>query len=105
MMKKITLLLLLLITFFGYSQDLPITFEAANDSNIIASPGDGGTFALINDVDNLPNGKVGQFDGEPGGALYDHIYVPLTTSLDLAVTNTITFRIKQIGVSGSTITL
>jgi len=103
-MKKITLLLFFLTAFFGFSQDLPITFEDANDSNIIASVDDGGTFNIIDDVDNSGQ-KVGEFTGVVvGGSFtgqYDHIYVPLTTSLDIAATPQISFRVKQVGSSGS----
>ena len=100
-MKKITLLLAMLVVSFGYSQTLPIDFEESDDSNIIASVSDGGTFSIIDDADNTGE-SVGQFSGKVGGALYDHINVPLTTSLDIAATNTISFRVKQTTTEGTT---
>ena len=100
-MKKITFLIALLIISFGYSQELPIDFEESNDSNIIASVSDGGTFNIIADTDNAGE-SVGEFSGKAGGALYDHMYVPLTTSLDIAATNTISFRVKQTSTEGTT---
>ncbi|MDC1342230.1 T9SS type A sorting domain-containing protein [Flavobacteriaceae bacterium] len=100
-MKKITLLLAMLVVSFGYSQTLPIDFEESDDSNIIASVSDGGTFNIIDDADNTGE-SVGQFSGKVGGALYDHINVPLTTSLDIAATNTISFRVKQTTTEGTT---
>ena len=93
-MKKITLLLAMLVVSFGYSQTLPIDFEESDDSNIFASVGDGGTFNIIDDDDNAGE-SVGEFSGKVGGANYDHINVPLTTSLDIAATNTISFIVKQ----------
>ena len=99
-MKKITLLFLLLFASFGYSQTLPIDFEESDDSNIFASVGDGGTFNIIADADT--SGEfVGEFSGKVGGAAYDHINVPLTTSLDIAATNTISFRVKQTSTEGT----
>jgi hypothetical protein len=101
MMKKITLLLTLLVISFGYSQTLPLDFEESDDANIFASVNDGGTFNIIADADN--SGEfVGEFSGKVGGALYDHINVPLTTSLDIAATNTISFRVKQTTTEGTT---
>jgi hypothetical protein len=101
MMKKITLLLTFLVISFGYSQTLPLDFEESDDSNIFASVSDGGTFNIIADADN--SGEfVGEFSGKVGGALYDHINVPLTTSLDIAATNTISFRVKQTSTEGTT---
>ncbi|MDB4851264.1 T9SS type A sorting domain-containing protein [Flavobacteriaceae bacterium] len=100
-MKKITLLLAMLVVSFGYSQTLPIDFEESDDSNIIASVSDGGTFNIIDDADNAGE-SVGEFSGKVGGALYDHINVPLTTSLDIAATNTISFRVKQTTTEGTT---
>ena len=100
-MKKITLLLAMLVVSFGYSQTLPIDFEESDDSNIIASVSDGGTFNIIDDADNTGE-SVGQFSGKVGGAQYDHINVPLTTSLDIAATNTISFRVKQTTTEGTT---
>ena len=100
-MKKITLLLAMLVVSFGYSQTLPIDFEESDDSNIIASDSDGGTFSIIDDADNTGE-SVGQFSGKVGGAQYDHINVPLTTSLDIAATNTISFRVKQTTTEGTT---
>ena len=99
-MKKITLLLAMLVVSFGYSQTLPIDFEESNDSNIFASVSDGGTFNIIDDADNTGE-SVGEFSGNVGGALYDHINVPLTTSLDIAATNTISFRVKQTTTEGT----
>jgi hypothetical protein len=99
-MKKITLLFLLLFASFGYSQTLPIDFEESDDSNIFASVGDGGTFNIIADADT--SGEfVGEFSGKVGGAAYDHINVTLTTSLDIAATNTISFRVKQTSTEGT----
>ena len=100
-MKKITLLLAMLVVSFGYSQTLPIDFEESDDSNIFASVSDGGTFSIIDDAVNTGE-SVGQFSGKVGGALYDHINVPLTTSLDIAATNTISFRVKQTTTEGTT---
>ena len=100
-MKKITLLLAMLVVSFGYSQTLPIDFEESDDSNIFASVGDGGTFNIIDDADNAGE-SVGEFSGKVGGANYDHINVPLTTSLDIAATNTISFRVKQTSTEGTT---
>ena len=100
-MKKITLLLAFLFVSFGYSQTLPIDFEESDDSNIFASVSDGGTFNIIDDADNTGE-SVGEFSGKVGGALYDHINVPLTTSLDIAATNTISFRVKQTTTEGTT---
>ena len=100
-MKKITLLLAMLVVSFGYSQTLPIDFEESDDSNIFASVSDGGTFNIIDDADNAGE-SVGEFSGKVGGALYDHINVPLTTSLDIAATNTISFRVKQTTTEGTT---
>jgi hypothetical protein len=100
-MKKITLLLAMLVVSLGYSQTLPIDFEESDDSNIIASVSDGGTFSIIDDADNTGE-SVGQFSGKVGGAQYDHINVPLTTSLDIAATNTISFRVKQTTTEGTT---
>ena len=100
-MKKITLLLAMLVVSFGYSQTLPIDFEESDDSNIFASVSDGGTFNIIDDVDNAGE-SVGEFSGKVGGANYDHINVPLTTSLDIAATNTISFRVKQTSTEGTT---
>jgi len=100
-MKKITLLLAMLVVSFGYSQTLPIDFEESDDSNIFASVGDGGTFNIIDDDDNAGE-SVGEFSGKVGGANYDHINVPLTTSLDIAATNTISFRVKQTSTEGTT---
>ena len=100
-MKKITLLLAMLVVSFGYSQTLPIDFEESDDSNIFASVGDGGTFNIIDDDDNAGE-SVGEFSGKVGGANYDHINVPLTTSLDIAATNTISFRVKQTTTEGTT---
>ncbi|MDA9353680.1 T9SS type A sorting domain-containing protein [Flavobacteriaceae bacterium] len=100
-MKKITLLLAMLVVSFGYSQTLPIDFEESDDSNIIASANDGGTFNIIDDANNTGE-SVGEFSGKVGGALYDHIYVPLSTSLDIAATNTISFRVKQTTTEGTT---
>jgi len=99
-MKKITLLLAMLVVSFGYSQTLPIDFEESDDSNIFASVSDGGTFNIIDDADNTGE-SVGEFSGNVGGALYDHINVPLTTSLDIAATNTISFRVKQTTTEGT----
>ena len=99
-MKKITLLLAMLVVSFGYSQTLPIDFEESDDSNIFASVSDGGTFNIIDDADNTGE-SVGEFSGKVGGALYDHINVPLTTSLDIAATNTISFRVKQTTTEGT----
>ena len=82
MMKKITLLFVLLVVSFGYSQTLPIDFEESEDSNIFASVADGGVFDIITDTDATGE-FVGQFSGKVGGALYDHINVPLATSLDI----------------------
>ena len=101
MMKKITLLFVLLVVSFGYSQTLPIDFEESEDSNIFASVADGGVFDIITDTDATGE-FVGQFSGKVGGALYDHINVPLATSLDIAATNTISFRVKQITTEGTT---
>jgi len=103
-MKKITLLLAMLVVSFGYSQTLPIDFEESDDSNIFASVSDGGTFNIIDDADNTGE-SVGEFSGKVGGAQYDHINVPLTTSLDIAATNTISFRVKQTTTEGTTIHL
>jgi hypothetical protein len=101
MMKKITLLFALLFVSFGYSQTLPINFEESDDSNIFASVSDGGTFSII--ADAVTSGEfVGEFSGKVGGASYDHINVPLTTSLDIAATNTISFRVKQTTTEGTT---
>ena len=100
-MKKITLLLAMLVVSFGYSQTLPIDFEESDDSNIFASVSDGGTFSIIDDAVNTGE-SVGQFSGKVGGAQYDHINVPLTTSLDIAATNTISFRVKQTTTEGTT---
>ncbi len=100
-MKKITLLLAMLVVSFGYSQTLPIDFEESDDSNIFASVSDGGTFSIIDDAVNTGE-SVGQFSGKVGGALYDHINVPLSTSLDIAATNTISFRVKQTTTEGTT---
>jgi hypothetical protein len=100
-MKKITLLLAMLVVSFGYSQTLPIDFEESDDSNIFASVSDGGTFNIIDDAVNTGE-SVGQFSGKVGGAQYDHINVPLTTSLDIAATNTISFRVKQTTTEGTT---
>jgi hypothetical protein len=101
MMKKITLVLILLVATLGYSQTLPLDFEESDDANIFASVDDGGTFNIIADADN--SGEfVGEFSGKVGGALYDHINVPLTTSLDIAATNTISFRVKQTTTEGTT---
>ena len=100
-MKKITLLLVLLFVSFGYSQTLPLDFEESDDSNIFASVGDGGTFSIIDDPDNSGE-NVGEFSGKVGGANYDHINVPLKTSLDIAATNTISFRVKQTSTEGTT---
>ena len=100
-MKKITLLFLLLFASFGYSQTLPLDFEESDDANIFASVSDGGTFNIIDDADNTGE-SVGEFSGKVGGAAYDHINVPLTTSLDIAATNTISFRVKQTTTEGTT---
>ena len=90
------------IASFGYSQTLPLDFEESDDANIFASVGsDGGTFSIIDDAVNTGE-SVGQFSGKVGGALYDHINVPLSTSLDIAATNTISFRVKQTTTEGTT---
>ena len=98
-MKKITLLILL-ITSIGFSQTLPIDFEESDDSNIFASVADGGTFSIIADADT-PGEFVGEFSGKDPGSNFDHINVPLTTSLDIAATNTISFRVKQTTIEGT----
>lgn len=86
-MKKITLIIVLMIGSFGYSQTLPFNFSNPNQLMIGA---EGCVGSLTTDAGNDVLQVVG------GGTAWDHVKVDLVQNINLAsdANNTITFRIK-----------
>ena len=97
MMKKITLLLILLAMSFGYSQSLP--FDFSDPAHLMT--GDGGTVtSLTTDPDNASD-DVMQMIGAT--AAWDNAQIDFAENVDLSddANNTITFRIKPVNDTGS----
>jgi len=90
-MKKITLLIALMITSLGFSQEFPLNFT--NPNQLFAGVG-GATTSIVNDPSDATN-KVLSVVGN--GELYDTAQLNLLTSyINLADdnNNTITFRVR-----------
>ncbi|MEP5340280.1 MAG: T9SS type A sorting domain-containing protein [Algibacter sp.] len=95
MMKKITLLCILLTVSFGYSQTLPFDFSSANQefndsgsvANLTTDPGD-------SDEAADPSNAV--MEVITGGGDWDNVTITFATRVDLSVsaTNSISFRMK-----------
>ena len=97
-MKKITILIALMITLLGFSQEFPLNFT--NPNQLFAGVG-GATTALVTDPDNAGN-QVLSVVGN--GAPYDTAELNLLTNyINLADdnNNTITFRVRAVADYGT----
>lgn len=98
MMKRITLLLVLITVSLGYTQTFPIDFEDVLDANMIGA--DGAAFNIITDPDT-PSENVGEVT--VAAQNYSNIQIDLAEYIDLSndANNTITFRFKPQNGTGS----
>ena len=94
MIKKITLVSMLLVANIGFSQSLPFDFSSANQLMIGA---EGAEVSIEQDAANDVLQMIG------GGSAWDHAKIDFAENLDLSddANNTITFKIKPINGTGS----
>ena len=96
-MKKITLLIALLVTSIGFSQDLLLGFEEGESGGLNGGPFGNGNALQVNLVDDAgTNGsKVAQFIANSDGEVWQGINVNLSSNADMSTTKTMTMDVKS----------
>ena len=96
-MKKITFIIFLLLTAFGFSQDLLLGFEDAESGGLNGGPFGNGNALQVNIItDAGSNGtKVAEFIANSSGEIWQGINLNLTTKVDLTSTQTMTIDVKS----------
>lgn len=96
-MKKITLLLILLIASFGFSQDLLLGFETAESGGLNGGPFGNANALQVNLVtDAGTNGtQVVEFIANSSGEIWQGVNMNLTSDVDLTSTQTMTIDVKS----------
>jgi hypothetical protein len=92
-MKKITLLLLVLFSFSGYSQDLLLGFETGESGGIVGDPFGGAPAPIIEAGSGTNTTQVLKMVGNPAGEPWQGININLTSLVNLTTTQTMTMDV------------
>lgn len=96
-MKKITLLLALLISAIGFSQDLLLGFETTESGGLNGGPFGNGNALQVNLVAGTGTNttQVAEFIANSSGEVWQGINLNLTENVDLSSTQTMTIDVKS----------